>query len=370
MISRGTFFVPGPTEVHPDVLAAMSRPMISHRGPEFESLFARLQDGLREVFRTTRPVYVSTSSATGLMEAAVRCAPRGPILSLANGAFAERFAEIARSCGRDTRVIAGPWGGVPDLAQVEAALAGARYAAMTVVHSETSTGALCDVARLAQLAHRYGAMILVDSVSAVGGAPVETDTWELDFVFGGSQKALALPPGLAFGVASAEFVRHAHATPARGRYLDVVELEACATKNQTPATPALSLMFALDAQLGHVRSEGVEQRWARHAEMLRRVEAWAVGEGLELVAGEGSRSPTVSAVRVPPSVSVRPFVTEVAGRGFVIGGGYGKIQEQTFRIGHMGDHTPDGLASCLAACGEALRAVGRGATPSRSAGGA
>jgi aspartate aminotransferase-like enzyme len=183
----GRFFLPGPTEVRHEVLAAMLGPMMPHRGKRFEELFARLQVGLRAVFGTERPVFVSSSSATGLMEAAVRCAPGGAVLSLVNGAFSARFADISTACGHETDIVEAEWGGVVDLGEVERRLASRRYAAVTVVHSETSTGALSDVRAVAALAHRYGALCLVDSVSGAGGAPLHADAWELDFVLTGSQ---------------------------------------------------------------------------------------------------------------------------------------------------------------------------------------
>ena len=357
----GTFFLPGPTEVRAEVLAAMAQPMMPHRGAQFEALFIRLQDGLRYVFRTTRPVYVSTSSATGLMEAAIRCAPAGPILSLVNGAFSERFAAIARGCGRDTRVLGTPLGTVHDLGDVAAALAANRHVAMTVVHSETSTGALADIAALATLAHRYGTAILVDSVTGIAGAPVETDAWQLDFVLTGSQKALALPPGLAFGVASENYLQQAHTALARGLYFDIVEFEEYAQRNQTPNTPALPLLHAADVQLAAIRDEGIETRWARHTAMAQSTWEWtdrcrANGIDIEILAPTGARSPTVSAITVPPGFTGGQIVKRVAEHGFVIGGGYGALKDRTFRIGHMGDHTVAGLASCLDACERALHA--------------
>lgn len=357
----GTFFLPGPTEVRANVLAAMTQPMMPHRGAQFEALFGRVQDGLRHVFRTTRPVYVSTSSATGLMEAAIRCAPAGPMLSLVNGAFSERFAAIARGCGRETHVLHAPLGTVHDLRDIEAALTANKYAAMTVVHSETSTGALADIAALAALAHRYGTAILVDSVTGVAGAPVETDAWQLDFVLTGSQKALALPPGLAFGVASESFLAHARATKNRGLYFDIVEFEEYAQRNQTPNTPALPLLYAADVQLSAIRAEGIEARWARHTAMAQTTWEWtercrANGLDTGILAPVGARSLTVSAITVPAGLTGGQIVKRVGEQGFVIGGGYGALKDRTFRIGHMGDHTVAGLANCLAACERALHA--------------
>lgn len=361
----GRFFLPGPTEVRTAVLSGMLRPMIPHRGAEFEHMFAQLQDGLREVFLTGRPVFVSSSSATGLMEAAVRCAPSGEVLSLVNGAFSQRFAEISRSCGHATDIVEAPWGSTVDVDEVERRLAAKRYAAVTVVHSETSTGALTDVRAVAEIAHRHGALCLVDSVSGVGGTPLRADEWELDFVLTGSQKALALPPGLAFGVASAAYMADAANVPARGKYFDVVEFARYAERDETPNTPSISLLFALEVQLAAIAAEGIERRWERHAAMARETWAWADsfaarhGVQLSILAPEGSRSPTVSTLALPDSLRGPDVVAAVAERGFTIGGGYGKLRDRTIRIGHMGDHDTATLRGCLDACTEAITLLAR-----------
>jgi aspartate aminotransferase-like enzyme len=349
----GTFFLPGPTDVRPEILAAMTRPMIGHRGAAFEEMYARIQAGLRHVFRTKRPVYVSSSSATGMMESSIRCAPPGAILSLVNGAFSERYARIAQSCARQTDVIEVPLGQTFRLGKVEARLAENRYAAVTVVHSETSTGVLTDVRAVSDLAHRYDTMCFVDSVSGIGGAPLELDAWGMDFVLTGSQKALALPPGLAFAAASPEYVECAKATSDRGTYFDVVEFDKFATRQQTPNTPAISLLYALDAQLESIVTEGIERRWARHGAMRAATERWVadsakqLGVDLRMFAPEGARSPTVSTITLPEGVTSSAMVKAVAARGFTIGGGYGKVGERAVRIGHMGDHTVDTLQGCL-----------------------
>ena len=350
--------------MRPEILAAMTRPMIPHRGRAFEELFARLEVGLRDVFLTARPVYISTSSASGLMEGAVRNAPPGPLLALVNGAFSSRFAKIATACAREVDVVDAPWGETFDLNEVESRLAARRYAAVTVAHSETSTGALTDVRAVTELAHRHDAVCLVDSVTGVAGAELRFDEWGFDFVLTGSQKALALPPGLAFGVASTDFLRRARGVADRGLYFDVVEFEEFAAKNQTPATPALSLLYALDAQLADILREGIERRWERHAAMRDATAAWLkravtrVDLEIAILAPEGARSPTVTTITLPEGLKSADVVNAVARRGFVIGTGYGKLKDTTIRIGHMGDHTQETLRPCLAECEDALRDVG------------
>ena len=359
--SFGRFFVPGPTDVRPDVLAAMAQPMIAHRGPEFEALFARVQEGLRAVFRTARPVYVSSSSATGLMEAAIRCAPAGRVLALVNGGFSERFAKIADMCGRECDRYEVPAGAAHDAGEVAARLSAVSYAAVTVVHSETSTGVLNDVRAISDTAHAHGAVCLIDSVSGLGGARLEFDEWQCDYVLTGSQKALALPPGLAFAAASVGFVQGAKSMRGRGVYFDVAEFDEFAVKNQTPNTPAVSLLYAADAQFKAIAAEGMEARWTRHTAMRDEVGKWAeshAGAGISVVARAQDRSPTVSAVRLPEGWKPQGFVTEMRRRGFTVGAGYGALRDSTFRIGHMGDHTVDTVRACLAACDDGLAARG------------
>ena len=358
--TAGRFFVPGPTEVRPEILQAMTGPMIPHRSKAFESLYATMQVGLREVFGTTGSVIVSTSSATGMMEAAVRCAPMGAVLALVNGAFSKRFGDIASACGRETRILDAPFGAVVPLEQVEAALKTQAFAAVLVVHSETSTGARSDIRGVTDLARRHGALCLVDSVSGVGGIPLEFDAWDLDFVLTGSQKALALPPGLAFAVASSRYLQHASANPSRGRYLDISELQEFARRNSTPATPALSLMYALALQLESIHAEGMTARWTRHATMAAMTAEWVdgsrerCGHQLGILAGKDDRSQTVTAVTLPDYIKGPQVVAAASRHGYTLGEGYGSLKERTVRIGHMGDHTPDGLRELLTVVDQAL----------------
>jgi aspartate aminotransferase-like enzyme len=360
MAAFGKFFLPGPTEVRPAIRRVLSQPMIGHRTEEFEQLFVRIQAGLRYVFRTTRPVYVATSSATGLMEAGVRCAPAGPVLALVNGAFSARFAEIALLTGRECDRYEVPPGQVHDPDELRRRFDARRYSVITVVHSETSTGALNDVQALAVVARERGITCVVDSVSGIGGTPFDFDALGVDYALTGSQKALALPPGLAFAAATPAFVAGARNAAARGLYFDLLEFEELVAKNQTPNTPAVSLLFALDTQLDDIRGETLPVRWQRHAEMLRCVEEWVEqmrekhGLELSITAAAGNRSPTVSSIRLPGGVSEAAFISAVADHGYTVGPGYKGLGGNSFRIGHMGDHTPKGVEACLRACEKAL----------------
>lgn len=358
----GTFFLPGPTEVRAVVRAAMSGAMISHRGPEFRALYARLQDGLRVVFGTSRPVFIATSSATGLMEAAIRNAPPGRVLALVNGGFSERFANVSVACGREVDRYDVPWGAAHAAAEVTARLRSGGHTVVSVVHSETSTGALNDVRAISDAAHAAGAVCVIDSVSGIRGAELRFDDWGLDYVFTGSQKALAIPPGLAFAVASDRFLA-AGERDRRGIYFDLAEFAASSEHDETPNTPAVSLYYALDVQLESVLAEGMDAAWARHGAMSARTAEWAArlrertGVPVAPLVAVGHRSPTVTAIVTPEGVTPQAVVRGVAARGYTIGGGYGKVKSSTVRIGHMGDHTVAGLDGCLDACGEVLRAL-------------
>lgn len=360
--SFGRFFLPGPTEVRPEILQAMVKPMIGHRGKEMEELLARLQEGLQYVFRTKRPVYISSSSATGLMEAAIRNGVRRRVLCLVNGAFSERFYKIAQSCGLDADPLEVELGGVNTPAALEKALRRGIYDAVTVVHSETSTGVLNPIRELAAVARAAGdVVLLVDSVSAMAGTPVETDAWRIDYMLTGSQKCFALPPGLAFAVAQPNILERAKTKHDRGIYFDLLEFEKNILKHQTPNTPAVSLFYALDAQLQAIRRETIEARWARHQAMARRTYAWVDemrerGIMLEVLAPEAYRSPSVTCIRVPEGMSGARISSAVKARGYVIASGYGPLKDSTFRIGHMGDHTLAELDELLGVLQEILTA--------------
>ncbi len=359
----GRFFLPGPTEVRPEVLAAMVRPVIGHRGKDMEHLLSGMDPALRRLFRTERPVYVSTSSATGFMETAITNLSRRRILCLVGGAFGARFHEIAERCGRPADTLAVEWGTphTPAILRERLDSARGRYDLVTVVHSETSTGVLNPVADLAAVVRDYDdVLIAVDGVTSVGGAPVEFDAWDLDFLLTGSQKALALPPGLALAAASVRALRRAEEIPARSYYFDLLEFERRAPGFQTTNTPAVNLFYALESQMERITHEGIENRWDRHREMAERTWAWVIdladrtGSDFSVLAPEGYRSPTVTAVNLPDGLSGPEIVAAARTRGFTLAPGYGKLKPSTIRIGHMGDHTMAELEAILAVLDEVI----------------
>jgi len=346
----GRFFLPGPTDVHPEVLAAMQRPMIGHRSSAMEQLLVGIEAPLARLFRTARPVLVGTTSATGFMELAVRNGVRQRALSLVNGSFSERFATLVRTCGKECIRLDVPLGCAVEPDMLREALRRTPVDAVTVVHSETSTGVLQDLEALAGVVREFDdVLLLADAVTSLAGSPVEPDRWGLDFALTGSQKALALPPGLALGVASPRMLERAKTLPARGLYFDLVSAQEAHAKHQPTNTPALSLLFALEAQLGRIeRAGGVEARWRRHEEMRRAVEDWAERRGIAYLPPDGRRSWTVSCLKLPEGKSAKQIVSALKQAGWTIGSGYGALKESTIRIGHMGDHTVGALEELLA----------------------
>jgi aspartate aminotransferase-like enzyme len=364
-LEYGRFFLPGPTEVRPETLAAMAQPVIGHRSEEIQALIGEAQPELKHLFGTQRPVYISTSSATGMMEAAITNLSRKRVLCLVCGAFSGRFYAIAEATGREADRLAVEWGepNLPeDLLQVLKADP-KRYDLVTVVHSETSTGTLNPVREIAAVVAEFDDILLaVDAVSSMAGAPVRMDEWGLDYVLTGAQKALALPPGLSLAAASERALARAAQIEHRGFYFDLLKFEKSLDRLMTPNTPAVSLMFALRDQLEHIVEEGLEIRWRRHQQMADHTHLWVArlagetGRHFEIVAAPGYRSPTVTAVRLPDPerMSGPEVVSRLAERGYAIAAGYGKLKQETIRIGHMGDHTMEQLEGLLEEMGKVL----------------
>jgi len=346
----GRFFLPGPTDVHPEVLAAMQRPMIGHRSTAMAALLQGLAPRLGALCRTSRPVLVGTTSATGFMELAVRNGIRRRALSLVNGAFSERFAKLVRAAGKECVRLDVPLGCAVEPDMLRDALRRTPVDAVTVVHSETSTGVLQDVPALAAVAREFDdVLLLVDAVTSLAGSPVEPDAWGLDFTFSGSQKALALPPGLALGVASQRMLERAKTLPDRGLYFDLIAFEEATRKFQPTNTPAISLFYALETQLERIgREGGIEARWRRHDAMRQRVETWSEERGVAFLPREGRRSWTVSCLKLREGQSAKAVVSGLQEEGWTIGSGYGALKDSTIRIGHMGDHTLGALEELLA----------------------
>jgi len=342
-------FIPGPTDVAPEILAAQTHRMIGHRSPACTDLFARIQPRLRRVLQTDHRVFITASSGSGLQEAALRNTVRRRALVCVGGAFAERWYEVAQANGLSADRLDAEWGQPHDPQQIADALRRQAYDAVAVVHNETSTGVENPVAAIADAVRQASpdTMILVDAVSSAGGVDIQTDGWGLDVLLTSSQKCFALPPGLAFAAVSDRALEQAARVPHRGWYFDFLMLERYQQQNNTPATPAISLLFALDAQLDRILIEGLAARFARHARMAQMTQAWAL-ERMALLAPDGFRSKTVTAIVHDRRLDVSALIAHLASRDMAIARGYGALREFTFRIGHMGEIQPADVELLLA----------------------
>jgi len=349
------FFLPGPSYVPEDVRQAMTGPMIGHRSAAFKEIYGRLAERLPQLLRTRGDATFASGSSTLLMEAAIASCVAQDVLHLVNGDFSKRWLQISQSLGKVADAIEVPLGEAVSPEVVREALRRKRYDAVALVHNETSTGVLSPLREVAATVRAESeALVLVDTVSSLGGAPVETDAWGLDVVLAGTQKALALPPGLVVFALSERAAERAGGVSRRGYYTDLLRYRAKHREGGTITTPALSLVYALDLQLDRLLAEGLEARWERHRALAARTAEWAAQRGHEYAPRAGVRSPTVSCLRPPAGVAAPELVKKLAARGFTVGGGYGDWKPTTYRIGHMGEVRLADLEALLATIDEVV----------------
>jgi aspartate aminotransferase-like enzyme len=330
--------------------------MIGHRAPEYAQLQGRITPRLRPIFGTAGRVFVVTSSGSGLQEAAVRNCVRERCLCVVNGAFSQRWHEMARANGKQADALEVPQGKAVRPEQLDAQLRSGKYDAVTVVVNETSTGVFSHMPEIAAVVRGHpDVMLLVDVVSCAGGVEIKADEWGLDVCLTSSQKALALPPGLALCSVSDRAMERAASVPNRGWYFDFVQYEKYAANNQTPATPAISLMYALDAQLDAIAGEGWLNRFARHQRLMEMVHDWVRSAGFDFFAEDGYRSPTVTCVTNTRGIDVGALNKYLRQRYMLISNGYGTLRGKTFRIAHMGDTTSEEIAALLNAINAFLK---------------
>ena len=348
-------FIPGPTDVAPEILAAQTHRMIGHRSPACTDLFARIQPRLRRILQTAHRVYITASSGSGLQEAALRNTVRRRALICVGGAFGERWFEVAQANGLPADRLDVDWGKPHDPQQVADALRRQPYDAVAIVHNETSTGVENPLPAIADAARQVSpdTLLLVDAISSAAGVDIQTDAWGLDVVLASSQKCFALPPGLGFAAVSDRALEHAARVPHRGWYFDFLLLERYQQQNNTPATPAISLLFALDAQLDRILIEGLPARFARHARMAQMTQVWAL-ERMALLAPDGFRSNTVTAIVHDRRLNVAALIAHLASRDMAIASGYGVLRDMTFRVGHMGEIQPADLEDLFSRIDEFL----------------
>jgi aspartate aminotransferase-like enzyme len=337
--------IPGPVEVSQKTFKAFCSPMIGHRGQGFKDLYAKIQPQLQQLLYTKQLVYLSTSSAWGVMEGAVRNLVQKKVLNCMCGAFSDKWFDVSKRCGKAAEALEVPWGSPIRADLIDAKLATGQFDALTLIHNETSTGVMSPLAEIAALKKKYpDVMFIVDAVSSLSATKIEFDALGIDVLLAGTQKALALPPGFAVFACSPAALAKAATQKDRGYYFDFVEFQKNAEQNMTPSTPSISHTYALASKLEDIFAEGLEARFARHKKLAELTRAWAAKHGFTLFPEAGHESLTLTCVNngAKPggrTVDAAKLQKLTKDQGFLIDGGYGKIKGTTFRLSSMGDET-------------------------------
>ncbi|MFA6269133.1 MAG: alanine--glyoxylate aminotransferase family protein [archaeon] len=357
-------FIPGPVSVPSEIMQAMGKEMIGHRGKEFAEIFGECSSGLKKVFQTNNRVLISTSSGTGLMEAAIRNCVNDNVLMVECGAFGKKWIDIAKACGKSVDILHVEPGKAVNKEVLAEKLSQKKYESVCVTHNETSTGVENPIAEIAPLVKESGALLCVDSVSSMGGANIPVDTIGIDVCLTSSQKCFSLPPGLSFASVSEAALEKSKTVKAKGYYFDFVELAKEYDTNQTPYTPAVGLIFGLKTQLATMLTEGMDNVWARHEAMATETQKWALGLGMDLFAEQGHRSKTVTCVSNTNKINLEEVKKKVKAKGYVMDAGYRKLNDEliakgladTLRIPHMGNLKVEELKAYLQALTEEMKA--------------
>ena len=349
-------FIPGPVAVSEKTLRAMAQPMIGHRSSDFIALYRAIQPELQALSYTRDPVYLSTSSAWGVMEGSVRNLVRKSALNCMNGAFSDKWNDVTARCGSAGGALQFDWGQPVDPDAVRRQLATGAFDVITFIHNETSCGCMSDLPAIMQVVREFPEVIsVVDTVSSFSALPIKKDELGIDVLIAGSQKALALPPGLALLSVSARALARAATVERRGYYFDFVEFQKNHETGMTPSTPVIPLIYALKSKLEDIRAEGLEARFARHARLNRTVRAWGEAKGLKLFPKAGFGSVTLNCFTNTLGLDLEALNKILKTKhGLVIDGGYGKIKGKTLRISNMGDETDASIAELLQALDSAL----------------
>lgn len=362
MITERTLMGPGPSDVPPAVLEALARPTIGHLDPEFLRVLDETQSMLREVFGTTNALTlpISATGSAGMEACFVNLLEPGDrALICRHGVFGGRMAEVARRCGAEVTVVDAPWGRALDPDDVLTAAKGQQFKVLALVHAETSTGVLQDLAPFRAIADTCGALLVVDAVTSLGGVPVEVDDNGIDAIYSGTQKCLSCPPGLS-PISFSERARQTLAertAPVQSWYLDLSLIgQYFGGQRVYHHTAPVNMIMALHASLRLALEEGLQARYARHRTQADALHRGLGNLGLELIVAPSDRLPPLTLVRIPDGVddaAVRR--TLLQDHGLEIGGGLGEFKGKAWRIGLMGaSATPRHVELCLGALGSAL----------------
>jgi aspartate aminotransferase-like enzyme len=353
-------FIPGPIAVSEKTLRAMAQPMIGHRSTDFVALYQSIQPDLQALLYTTDPVYLSTSSAWGVMEGSIRNLTQKKVLCCMNGAFSDKWLDVAQRCGLAAGALKSEWGQPVDPEALRQELATGQYDVVTLIHNETSCGCMSDLPALAAVLRQFPDVIsIVDTVSSFSALPIKKDELGLDVIITGSQKALALPPGMSLLSPSKRALARAALCKTRGYYFDFLEFQKNHESGMTPSTPVIPLIYALRSKLDDIKAEGFDARFARHARLNQQVRDWAFAKGFKLFPKEGHGSVSLNCFANTLKVDLAALNKALKSKhGFVIDGGYGKLKGLTFRISNMGDETPETMAALLKALDAVLAEQG------------
>jgi predicted phosphoserine aminotransferase len=333
-------FVPGPVDVAPEVLQAMAQPMLPHRGKEYEAIHRRAAEKAQQIFYTQYRVFIGTHSGSGMQETGIRNLVEKDVLSCVNGAFSQRWYDVAVSNGKNADQLNFEWGKAVTPDALRDALKKKHYEAVTIVHNETSTGVESPLKELAAVVREVSpdTFILVDAVSSLAGSKIEMDAWDVDFLLTSSQKCLALPPGLSLAGVNDRAMEKAAKVQNRGWYFDLLLMEKHRVKNSTAMTPVIPLVYALDFQLDRILAEGLDARFARHAAMSQRVYDWAEAHGMTPYADVSCRSKTVATIGNDRNLNISDLNKFLMEKYQIrIANGYGDLKDKTFRVATMGE---------------------------------
>jgi aspartate aminotransferase-like enzyme len=344
-------FIPGPVKVNEDVLQQLARPTLGHRGKEYAQLHSHTVDMLKKILFTNQNVFLSTSSASGIWEASIRnCVDFDEtVLCSCCGAFSDKWADVARSCGRNVDEIKVDWGKPVLPEMIDKKLSAGKYSAVTLMYNETSTGLMNPLYEVSEMMkEKYpDVLVFVDAVSAMVALPLHFDKLGWDVAFASVQKAFAIPPGLAVAAVSNRALEKSKKVPQRGYYFDFQAFAKLAEKNQTPATPSIPHIMALNYQCEKILAEGMENVWKRHKKMGDFVRSWAKKK-FALFCEEKYASNTLTTIKNTRGIIVADVINAVQKKhNTVFGNGYGDLKEKTFRIAHMGDITLDEVKELL-----------------------
>lgn len=352
---------PGPTQVPPPALLAMARQPINHRTDEFRTVLAEVVEGLRYVFQTQHDIILLAASGTGAMEAAVaNVAPRGSkVLVLESGKFAERWTRLCETYGAVPIRYTLPWGDAFDASEVERLLR--QHPDVSAVFAtllETSTGVCHDIAAIGRVVQQTPAVFVVDGISGVGAVECRTDSWGIDVLVVGSQKALMTPPGLAFAAVSSKAWRQIESHRSPSLYFDFQAYRRAWCEGDTPYTPAIPLVFALVESLRLIRCKSMEEIWARNRGLARAVRAGIAAMGFSLVASRPADGMT--AAYPPAEIDAKLFLRKLESRfGVKLAGGQGPLKNRIVRIAHFGQIDEFDILGLLAAMELVLVELGR-----------